>query len=76
MQGGAVPAGSQRRKAASSDGRWTVGDRLFHDEEGYGEVHRIEETEDGPVIEARFETGRVRHFLSESQSAAYMKIIE
>ena len=79
IPGAVIPGGGgfggQARKTVSSDGRWTVGDRLFHDEEGYGEVHRIEETEDGPVIEARFETGRVRRFLSEAQSAAYMKIV-
>ena len=72
---GMAAFGGQSRKAVSSDGRWTVGDRLFNDDEGYGEVRRIEEGEDGPVIEACFETGRVRHFLSEAQSSAYMKII-
>jgi DNA helicase-2/ATP-dependent DNA helicase PcrA len=75
VQGGAA-AVVQGRRAVSSDGRWTIGDRLFHDDEGYGEVHRIEETEDGPVIEAHFETGRVRRFLSAAQSASYMKILD
>jgi DNA helicase-2/ATP-dependent DNA helicase PcrA len=67
--------GRQARPSVSSDGRWTVGDRLFHDDEGYGEVRRIEESGDGPVIEAHFESGRVRRFLSKAQSASYMKII-
>ncbi|MDR2521278.1 MAG: ATP-dependent helicase [Spirochaetaceae bacterium] len=65
-----------RAPACSSDGRWTLGDRVFHDDEGYGEISGITEGDDGPVIEARFETGRTRRFLSESQSRAYMKIKE
>ncbi|MDR0540273.1 MAG: ATP-dependent helicase [Spirochaetaceae bacterium] len=72
--GGKNGWGISRNAVSSSDGRWTVGDRLFHDDEGYGGVCAIEETEDGPVIKAQFETGRVRHFLSESQSGAFMKI--
>ncbi|MDR0550651.1 MAG: ATP-dependent helicase [Spirochaetaceae bacterium] len=60
----------------SSDGRWTLGDRLFHDDEGYGEVCAISETDDGPVIKARFETGRERNFLSEAQSGSFMKVLD
>ncbi|MDR1351758.1 MAG: ATP-dependent helicase [Treponema sp.] len=59
----------------SSDGRWAVGDRLFHDDHGYGAVIEIRETgEDGPVIRARFDTGKELRFLSASQSSRFTKI--
>jgi DNA helicase-2/ATP-dependent DNA helicase PcrA len=61
-------------RQVSSDGRWAVGDRLFHDDRGYGAVAAIEEGEDGPVIKARFDSGFEARFLSGSKS--FMKISE
>jgi DNA helicase-2/ATP-dependent DNA helicase PcrA len=70
---------SGRRSAAgksvsSSDGRWRVGERIFHDDHGYGAVTEIRETEDGPVIRVRFDTGSEVRFLSAGQSARFTKI--
>ena len=65
-------AGGARKK--SSDGRWTEGDRVFNDDYGYGEVHGIKETEDGPVVSVFFETGKSIRFLSAVQSKNYLKI--
>jgi hypothetical protein len=54
-----------------------VGDRLYHDDHGYGAVVEIHETdEDGPVIRARFDTGREKQFLSVYQSGGFTKIKE
>jgi DNA helicase-2/ATP-dependent DNA helicase PcrA len=58
----------------SSDSRWKVGDRVFHDDQGYGEVTEIRESDEGPVIRVKFETGKVTRFLSFHQSSKYMKI--
>jgi DNA helicase-2/ATP-dependent DNA helicase PcrA len=71
-RGGGFPAAEGRR---SSDGRWKLGERLFHDDHGYGAVIEIRETEeDGPVIRARFDTGKELRFLSASQSRRFTKI--
>ncbi|MDR3335703.1 MAG: ATP-dependent helicase [Treponema sp.] len=74
---GAVPgrAGSPRGGQPSSDGRWRVGERSFHDDHGYGAVIEIrEDAEDGPVIRVRFDTGKELRFLSASQSSRFTKI--
>jgi DNA helicase-2/ATP-dependent DNA helicase PcrA len=72
--GGRSAAPAPRASAVSSDGRWQVGGRLFHDDYGYGAVVSIRESDDGPVILARFETGRDVTFLSAYQSARFMKV--
>jgi DNA helicase-2/ATP-dependent DNA helicase PcrA len=74
----AKPAGAAAggRRARSSDGRWQVGDRLFHDDYGYGGVTDIRETEEGPVILSRFDTGKELRFLSLHQSSRITKIGE
>ncbi|MDR1420694.1 MAG: ATP-dependent helicase [Treponema sp.] len=59
---------------SSSDGRWRTGDRIFHDDHGYGAVIAIQEGEDGPVIRVRFDTGAETRFLSRCQSKQYTKI--
>jgi DNA helicase-2/ATP-dependent DNA helicase PcrA len=71
---GAVPGNRTRAPDASSDGRWRLGDRVFHDDQGYGAVAEIRETDDGPVIRVRFETGKDSRFLSLYQSSRYTKI--
>ena len=63
-----------RQEKISSDGKWKKRDRLFHDDEGYGAVMDITETEDGPVIKVRFDNGREKHFLSLYQSGNFTKI--
>jgi DNA helicase-2/ATP-dependent DNA helicase PcrA len=66
------PSGGAGR--VSSDGKWRLGDRVFHDDHGYGVVADIREGEDGPVVRVRFETGHETRFLSAFQSAAFIKI--
>ncbi|GMO29026.1 MAG: UvrD-helicase domain-containing protein [Termitinemataceae bacterium] len=60
----------------SSDGKWRLGDRVFHEDNGYGEVFSIKESEDGPIIKVRFEAGAVKQFLSTVQSSRFMKILD
>ncbi|GHV19697.1 DNA helicase [Spirochaetia bacterium] len=62
------------KKNISSDGRWQQGDTVFHDDNGYGEVIKITESDDGPVIKVKFQTGREVQFLSMVQSSSFMKI--
>jgi DNA helicase-2/ATP-dependent DNA helicase PcrA len=73
------PAGASRRQSGgagqiSSDGRWRLGDDVYHDDHGYGTVVEIREEEDGPLIRVRFETGHEKRFASAFQSAAFIKV--
>jgi DNA helicase-2/ATP-dependent DNA helicase PcrA len=58
----------------SSDGRWRRGERIFHDDYGYGAVADIRKSDEGPVILVRFETGKELRFLSAHQSSRIMKV--
>jgi DNA helicase-2/ATP-dependent DNA helicase PcrA len=58
----------------TSDGRWALGDRVFHDDHGYGQVTQIREGDDGPVVKVVFETGYELRFLSLHQSSRFTKI--
>jgi DNA helicase-2/ATP-dependent DNA helicase PcrA len=65
-----APSGGQK----SSDGRWQIGDTVFHDDHGYGQVWAIREGDDGPLIFVKFNNGEETSFFSVSQSSRYMKI--
>lgn len=68
-------AGTRDRVSrTSSDGRWQLGSALFHDDYGYGQVVGISEGPEGPLIEAKFETGKQVRFLSKYQSERFMRI--
>ena len=67
---------NNRKGMQSSDGRWTLGDKLFHDDHGYGSVTQIMEGDDGPVVKVVFETGYEMRFLSLHQSSHFTKIKE
>ena len=72
--GGFSPRFSSVKPAASSDGRWALGDKVFHDDQGYGYVQHIRESEEGPVVKVVFETGHETRFLSLHQSSHFTKI--
>jgi DNA helicase-2/ATP-dependent DNA helicase PcrA len=79
QRGNRPAAGTQGGKPGlqppqSSDGRWTLGDRVFHDDHGYGQVTQIREGDDGPVVKVVFETGHELRFLSLHQSSRFTKI--
>jgi DNA helicase-2/ATP-dependent DNA helicase PcrA len=68
-------AGSGPRESpAESKAGWRRGDRLFHDDYGYGVVVKVRDSDDGPVVQVSFETGKELRFLSETQSFAFVKI--
>jgi DNA helicase-2/ATP-dependent DNA helicase PcrA len=64
------------KRKTSSDGRWQIGNRVFNEDHGYGEVIEIKEGEAGPVIKVHFETGSDIKFLSKAQGKKFMKITE
>ena len=53
---------------------WRRGQRVFHDDHGYGAVMEVKESDDGPVVRVRFNNGQEKLFLSEIQGRAYEKI--
>lgn len=71
---GASGTGSSGPRTVSSDGRWQLGTGIFNDDYGYGQVVRITEGPEGPLIEAHFETGKQVRFLSKYQSGRFMRI--
>jgi DNA helicase-2/ATP-dependent DNA helicase PcrA len=57
-----------------SIGGWRRGDRVYHDDYGYGAVADVRDSEDGPVVLVRFETGKELRFLSEHQASRFTRI--
>jgi Superfamily I DNA and RNA helicases len=55
---------------------WRKGQRLFHEDHGYGAVMGVKDSEDGPVVHVRFDSGQDKRFLSDIQGRAYEKIGE
>jgi DNA helicase-2/ATP-dependent DNA helicase PcrA len=53
---------------------WRRGERLFHDDYGYGAVMEVRDSEEGPVVRVKFETGKELRFLGEQQGSAFVKI--
>ncbi|MCL2209396.1 MAG: ATP-dependent helicase [Treponema sp.] len=50
------------------------GQRIFHDDHGFGAVMEVKESDDGPVVRVRFDSGQEKRFLSEYQGRAYEKV--
>jgi DNA helicase-2/ATP-dependent DNA helicase PcrA len=71
--GGASRRGGHQSAAEDRAG-WRRGERVFHDDYGYGAVMEVRDSEDGPVVRVRFETGRELRFLSEHQGSNFVKI--
>jgi DNA helicase-2/ATP-dependent DNA helicase PcrA len=53
---------------------WRRGQRLFHDDHGYGAVMDVRDSEDGPIVHVCFDSGQEKRFLSEYQGRGYEKI--
>ncbi|MDR1858326.1 MAG: ATP-dependent helicase [Treponema sp.] len=70
--------GGGRYARAESDAEqvsgWRRGQRLFHDDYGYGAVAEVRDSDEGPVVRVRFDTGKELRFLSEHQGSAFAKI--
>ena len=75
-----LKSGSQKTETSAAskepvalDG-WQRGQRVFHDNYGYGAVMEVKNSEDGPIVRVRFENGHETRFLSEIQGKAFEKI--
>jgi DNA helicase-2/ATP-dependent DNA helicase PcrA len=68
--------GGEQKNKTSADGKWQIGNRVFNEDYGYGEVTGISDGEAGPVIKVHFENGGDTKFLSKSQSKKFMKIVD
>jgi DNA helicase-2/ATP-dependent DNA helicase PcrA len=71
---GRVPAAETEDRENTAGGAWRRGDRVYHDDYGYGGVAAVRESEDGPVVELLFESGKTLRFLSSSQSRSITRI--
>jgi DNA helicase-2/ATP-dependent DNA helicase PcrA len=68
-----IPAANPNRELEERAG-WKRGQRLFHENHGYGAVMEVKDSEDGPVVRVRFDNGEETRFLSEYQSRAFEKM--
>jgi DNA helicase-2/ATP-dependent DNA helicase PcrA len=75
VKSGRLNSGFAENEAEKASG-WRRGQRLFHDDYGYGSVVEVRDSEDGPIVRAMFETGKELRFLSEQQSSSIVKIGE
>jgi DNA helicase-2/ATP-dependent DNA helicase PcrA len=67
-------SGSSINSEVEKRAGWKRGERVFHDDYGYGEIMEVRDSDDGPIVRVRFETGKETRFLSEYQGRAYEKI--
>jgi DNA helicase-2/ATP-dependent DNA helicase PcrA len=67
---------NEKIAVASRTSLFKRGDRLFHEDHGYGAVMEIKSSDDGPIVRVRFDSGQEKRFLSEIQGRAYEKIKE
>jgi hypothetical protein len=59
-------AGTPLEFVQTKDGKWRLGQRVFSDEWGYGEIIAIRPGETGEVLRVRFETGGERSITAKS----------
>jgi len=55
---------------------WCRGQRIYNENQGYGAVVGIKDSEDGPIVHVRFDNGQEKRFLSEIQGRSYEKVSE
>jgi DNA helicase-2/ATP-dependent DNA helicase PcrA len=67
-------SGASRLTDAEQVSGWRRGQRLYHDDYGYGAVKKVDDSDNGPMVWVQFETGNELHFLSEEQNSAFVKI--
>jgi DNA helicase-2/ATP-dependent DNA helicase PcrA len=67
---------NKAKKVTDTVAGWKIGQRIFHEDNGYGAVTGLANSEDGPVVQVRFDSGKVTRFLSEYQGRAFEKVSE
>jgi DNA helicase-2/ATP-dependent DNA helicase PcrA len=55
---------------------WRRGERVFHEDYGYGAVMEVKDSEEGPIVRVRFDHGKETRFLSEYQGRPFEKVSE
>ncbi|MCL2800416.1 MAG: ATP-dependent helicase [Treponema sp.] len=65
---------SEKNKELEERAGWKRGQRLFNDNHGHGSVIEVKDSDDGPIVRVRFDSGYEKRFLSEIQGRAYEKI--
>ncbi|MDR1839708.1 MAG: ATP-dependent helicase [Treponema sp.] len=69
-----LPSVSSANAEVEERAGWKRGQRLFHEDNGYGAVMEVRDSDDGPVVRVRFDSGKETRFLSEYQGRAYEKM--
>ena len=67
-------AGSAANTKAEERAGYRRGQRILHEDHGFGAVMEVKDSEDGPIVRVRFESGKETRFLSEYQGRAYEKV--
>jgi DNA helicase-2/ATP-dependent DNA helicase PcrA len=57
-------------------GSWDIGDRLFHEDYGYGSVIDVQEGNEGPIVRVRFDAGKELRFLERYQSRRITRVTD
>jgi DNA helicase-2/ATP-dependent DNA helicase PcrA len=72
--GNANNAAAAKMKELEERAGWKRGERLFHEDHGYGAVMEIRDSDDGPVVRVHFDNGEETRFLIDIQGRANEKM--
>jgi DNA helicase-2/ATP-dependent DNA helicase PcrA len=67
-------AATEKKNELEERSGWRRGQRIFHEDNGYGAVMEVRDSDDGPVVRVRFDSGKETRFLSEYQGRAFEKV--
>jgi len=67
-------AAAEKKSELEERSGWRRGQRIFHEDNGYGAVMEVRDSDDGPVVRVRFDSGKETRFLSEYQGRAFEKV--
>jgi DNA helicase II / ATP-dependent DNA helicase PcrA len=67
-------AAAEKKNELEERSGWRRGQRVFHEDNGYGAVMEVRDSDDGPVVRVRFDSGKETRFSSEYQGRAFEKV--
>jgi len=67
-------AAAEKKSELEERSGWRRGQRIFHEDNGYGAVMEVRDSDDGPVVRVRFDSGKETRFLSEYQGRPFEKV--